>query len=87
MTRSLMRDCIETYGGPFDEEKPETPYLVTQIEEELPVYFYRYDEGPEIGCLDVNLPLNHEVSDLSANLVIVRVDGAAAFALYDLRVM
>ena len=83
----LMRASIETYGAPYDQEPPKQPYRVTSIDEEIPIECYEYQEGPDRGCLEIDLPLNHTVSDLTVQLAIVLVPEGLAFVLQDIHVL
>lgn len=82
-----MKDSVETYGAPYDEGKPEKAHFVTKVAQEVPIEFYECESGPDRGVLEIDLPLNDEISQLTAQIDIVSTGDCFAFVLRDIHVL
>ncbi len=88
MTEELFLDLIGTYEDL--EILPDKPYAVTRlskVEKEKSIRISLWSHQAVYGGVAINLPLNGEVSDLVAELGIVRKDDKCAFVLQELHVM
>jgi hypothetical protein len=85
-TLQLMKDSIQTYGAPQDYDDDEV-FLVTEVDEEVPINIVIPEPGVEGAVVEIDLPLNGEISDLTAQLTVCRISGGFTFTLSDIHVL
>lgn len=79
-TRSLMKNCIESYGSPFDP--PTHTYRVTETSNAKDlIFFIPLSQGQEVGAIEIELPLDGQASDLIAELAVIALDQGLVFRL------
>ena len=86
-TAELMEKSISSYGAPDDP--PEEKYQVTNSPD-VRVSITRVLEGIGGDCLakvEVDLPLNGELSDLTATLEVVQMSESCCLKLLDIHVL
>ena len=83
----LMKDSIETYGAPYDKEEDLQRFYVTDVDDEVPLSYLEHDSGPELATIEIDLPLNGEISQLTAQLIVVPVRNGFGLLLYDIHVL
>jgi hypothetical protein len=95
-TPSSLERYVANYGSwdpPSDGHAWKvTPIATARMAADRPVHsptpeVYRNDDDPRSGSVDLDLPLDGEWSDLTAQFEFEPVEGGTGLALYDVRVL